>query len=108
MEGANLSGARMEGANLREARMEGAKFRSADLKSVALNETFADPSVRATDLRSDQVSQEMLNNLFGDTATQLPDGLSMPDHWDEETIESWKIDLKFEAWLEQRRASRTS
>ena len=103
-----LNQARMEGAYLSEARMEGAKFHSADLKSAALSETFADASVRAADLRSDQVSQEMLNNLFGDTATQLPDGLSMPDHWDDEAIEAWKTDPKFEAWLEQRRASRTS
>ena len=79
-----------------------------EITDITQAKEVADASVRAANLRSDQVSQEMLNNLLGDTATQLPDGLSMPDHWDDETIESWEPDPKFEAWLKQRRASRTS
>ena len=83
--------------------MEGAKFHSADLISAALTNTFADTSVRAADLRSDSVTQEILNNVFGDAATKIPDGLTRPNHWDTETIRLWADDPKFEAWLQSRK-----
>ncbi|MEL7000516.1 MAG: hypothetical protein AAFP68_19875, partial [Pseudomonadota bacterium] len=72
---------------------------SADLRSAALTDTFADTSVRAADLRSDSVTQEILNKLFGDCATILPEGLKRPDHWDTETIDRLDEDPKFQAWL---------
>ncbi|MEL7469289.1 MAG: pentapeptide repeat-containing protein, partial [Pseudomonadota bacterium] len=100
LEGAYLSQARLEGAYLGEARLEGAKLHSADLKSAALSETFADALVRAADLRSESVTQPILNNLFGDCATILPEGLKMPDHWDTKTIRSWEDERKFQAWLD--------
>jgi uncharacterized protein YjbI with pentapeptide repeats len=96
----------MAGADLREARMERAKFHSADLTSAALTNTFADTSVRAADLRSDSVTQEILNNVFGDAATKIPDGLTRPNHWDTETIRLWADDPKFEAWMADRKANR--
>ena len=107
MEGANLRGAQMEGADLRGARMARVNFRSADLKSVALNKTFADISVRAADLRSDHVTQQVLNNVFGDIATKILDGLVKPLHWDDETLENRRDgDPKFEAWLSERQAAK--
>ena len=96
----------MEGADLSWARMEGAKFHSADLISAALTNTFADTSVRAADLRSDSVTQEILNNVFGDAATKIPDGLTRPNHWDTETIAPLDNDPKFEAWMADRKANR--
>ena len=108
MEGAYLIEARMERAELKRAQMEGANLHSADLKSAALTETFADTSVRAADLRSDSVTQEILNNVFGDTTTKIPDRLHRPDHWDDQTMKIWEEDPKFDAWLESRRKAKSA
>ncbi|MEM9063430.1 MAG: hypothetical protein AAGD13_23465, partial [Pseudomonadota bacterium] len=54
----------------------------------------------AADLRSDSVTQEILNNVFGDCATKFPDGLKFPDHWDTQTKEWHEPDPKFQAWLD--------
>ena len=105
MHGANLRWARLERADLWEAQMAGATFHSADLNSVALTVTFKDTSVRAADLRSDDVTQQVLNNVFGDVATKVPDGLVVPDHWDDKTIKWFENDTKFEEWLRERQAT---
>lgn len=58
-------------------------------------------------MRSDAVTQQMLNNVFGDVSTIIPDGLVMPDHWDDETLENpWDDDPKFEAWLRERQTAK--
>ncbi len=66
--GANLEGAKLEGANLVGAKLEGAKLEGAKLEGADLRE-----AVGLTDLK--------LLHASGDALTQLPDGITRPEHW---------------------------
>jgi uncharacterized protein YjbI with pentapeptide repeats len=90
MQGANLMWARMQGAGLSEARMQGAEFSGAGLDGAIL---------RGANLRSESLTQDQINAAFGDSAAILPDGIVMPDHWDDETIGPDDPDPKYNAWL---------
>ena len=47
------------------------------------------------------LTQDHVNAAFGDSATILPSGITMPDHWDHETIDPLlHIDEKYDAWLD--------
>jgi len=67
-----LIGSRFEGANL------GGSLRFANAKHF---------------------TQDHVNAAYADSATILPDGITMPDHWDTETIEPWDDDSKYHFWL---------
>ena len=45
------------------------------------------------------LTQDHINAVFGDGATILPDGITMPDHWDTETIKFRKFDPNYQTWL---------
>jgi hypothetical protein len=45
------------------------------------------------------LTQDHVNAAFGDSATILPNGIVMPDHWDDETIGRTDEDEKYQAWL---------
>jgi len=109
---AHLEWARLEGARLESARLYGATLRWATVEGADLNDTnfkkadlgwwrCARASVRSADFTDALVTtQDDFNSAFGDSATILPEGISMPDHWDNETIESLEEDKKYQAWLD--------
>jgi uncharacterized protein YjbI with pentapeptide repeats len=101
LEGADLREAWLEGADLREARLEGAMLQSANLKSADLTDwTCNRASLRSADLTdAKHLTQDQINAAFGDSAAILPDGIVMPDHWDDETIGPDDPDPKYQAWL---------
>jgi uncharacterized protein YjbI with pentapeptide repeats len=65
---ANLEEANLAEANLQHAYLEGAKLEGANLKGADLRE-----AVGLTDLQ--------LMHASGDASTQLPDGITRPEHW---------------------------
>ena len=109
--GADLMGASLEGADLREARLEGAKLGWAQLKRADLREarlegaSLMQTQLEGANLRSadftdaKHLTQDHVNAAYGDIATILPDGIVMPDHWDNETIRPSEDDKKYQAWL---------
>ena len=46
------------------------------------------------------MTQDHVNAAFGDSGTKLPEGIVMPDHWDDETIGPGRSDPKYQAWLD--------
>jgi len=108
MEGANLTNATMEGADLGNATMEGADLRNATFKSAKLalcnidsvNASFADFTA------SEGLTPEQLDRCFGCAGTQLPDGLSPPDHWHPTELDGWEgSDEAYKEWLADRKAN---
>jgi hypothetical protein len=101
LEGAALAKARLEGANLWGARRERADLGGANLKAPDLsNWTCARTLLRSGDFtETKHLAQEHVNAAFDDSATLLPPGIAMPDHWDDDTIESYEPDPKYQAWL---------
>lgn len=93
MEGADLRGARMEGAFLRRARMEGADLTGARMEGAFLTgarmeeiTSLSDASFRQTalkdvDLTQVPITQEHVNESFGDASVTLPEGVIAPRHW---------------------------
>ncbi len=71
-------------------------LKSANLKGW----TCVRANLRAADLTdAKHLTQDHVNAAFGDSATILPRGIVMPDHWDHETIEPGRPDEKYQAWL---------
>jgi uncharacterized protein YjbI with pentapeptide repeats len=66
--GAALNHARLEGATLVKARLEGASLAEASLEGVDLS-------------RCKGITQAQIDEAFGDERTELPEGLTMPEHW---------------------------
>jgi hypothetical protein len=66
---ANLQKARLQGADLSEANLQGANLRGANLQGADLRVT--DPN---------NLSQEQINEAYGDENTKLPDHLQRPTH----------------------------
>ncbi|MEM7059599.1 MAG: pentapeptide repeat-containing protein [Pseudomonadota bacterium] len=101
MERADFSGARMEGAHLDAALMEDAnlflaRFQFADLRDWNIARTY----LRYADFSDAMnLSQDAVNSAFGDVETKLPEGITLPDHWDEEVLLDGP-DKKYEAWLD--------
>lgn len=69
LRGAYLIGANLRGADLRLADVIGADLRGADLSGADLSETIF-------------LLQAQLDSARGDRATQLPESLEHPAHWD--------------------------
>jgi uncharacterized protein YjbI with pentapeptide repeats len=90
--GAHLGGARLERADLGQARLEGADFRLARLEGANLGGAdFVDAK---------NMTQDHVNAAWGDSGTILPEGIAMPDHWDDDTIGLYNPDPKYKAWLD--------
>jgi hypothetical protein len=61
----------------------------------------ASTSLRSVDFTdAKHLTQEHVNAAYGDSATILPPGIIMPDHWDAETIEPYAPDPKYQVWLD--------
>ena len=74
-----------------------ASVKFADLRDVRAHVQ----SLRSADFTdAKHLTQDHVNAAFGDIATILPDGIAMPDHWDDETLERYAEDPKYKAWLD--------
>ena len=78
---ANLREADLSGAYLREAELSMADLRGATLAEANLNGTLLD---RANLTQVTGLTQEQINEAWGDKDTELPEGLQRPAHWLEE------------------------
>lgn len=102
LEGANLSAARLEGANLSNARLEGANLSGARLKSADLARCiFARMRARSADFTdANDMTQDQVNALFGDTETKIPPYLSRTTLLNNEPLEKpWAGDPAYQEWL---------
>ncbi|MEO1331502.1 MAG: pentapeptide repeat-containing protein, partial [Pseudomonadota bacterium] len=86
---ANLRGANLWKADLGEADLRGADLEGANLRGAAVESVWATgannqlrPPVAQTDLRAQRLSQGQLDQMHGDSATQIPDHLVRPAHWE--------------------------
>ncbi len=77
----NLCEADLSGAYLREAELSMADLRGATLADADLNGTLLD---RANLTKVTGLTQEQINEAWGDKDTELPEGLQRPAHWLEE------------------------
>jgi len=111
MEGANLTSANIAGARVTEAWLQGAvlsgtNMEGADLRGARIEMTLVnEPIMRRANLRSARfngalhLNQACFYTAFGDAATKLPDGIAMPDHWDDKRDPGYP-DRKYDAWLD--------
>ena len=92
LRGANLVWADLSGANLVWADLSGANLFQADLRGADLLEAdLIGANLRAADLRGARfLTQGQINNTTGDKDTKLPEGLTMPQRWLEDSGDSTK------------------
>lgn len=99
--GAQLQGADLSNANLEEAQLHDADFTSADLRGWTIRGAIL-RGANLTEARH-SMTQELLDLAFGDSATQLPEGLVAPCHWDEEALTPLAAieygDRAYKAWI---------
>jgi len=88
LDGAYLIGANLRGANLRGANLRGANLRGANLIRAGLDEIYLNgadlrgANLRGADLRqANNLTQEQVDAALGNSATQLPENLHMPEKW---------------------------
>ena len=78
LEGSDLHSTHLQGANLHDAHFEDAEFTNADLKDAKLPGTH----LEGADLRHAQnLTQQQINQAFGDRTTKLPRGIQRPELW---------------------------
>ena len=89
-----LLGAQLQGANLRGAELQGADLRGAEFSDTT---DFSPAALRGAGLKSVdlsmlKLSQDRVNQSFGDSDVTLPEGIERPAHWREEGVPplSWK------------------
>ena len=85
---ADLRGANAEHANFASATLAGAVFMRTDLEDAAFEQAKAfsivekDGTTKACDFsQAKYLTQEMIDEMVGDTHTILPDGFERPAHW---------------------------
>jgi uncharacterized protein YjbI with pentapeptide repeats len=78
---ANLTGADLIGASLGGANLIGADLSDANLTSADLRPSWTTPGV---DPKEVMVTQEQVNQAWGDESTELPDDLELPESWSNE------------------------
>lgn len=90
LKGAYLVGAKIEAANFRKARMEAANLAktriisSTNLGSAVVNGA----ALWSKDYSKASLSQEQIDQMFGDGSVTLPEGLTRPAHWPDRVL-SW-------------------
>src|SRR5215211_1061407 len=67
----------LRGANLEEANLQRADLRDANLRGANLFEAH----LEGADLRAVMLTQDQINDAFGDVTTKLPDHLQPPAQW---------------------------
>lgn len=83
---AKIESTNLVGTNLKGARLDGASFVGSNLQSANMEETF----IERTDFTGVKgLTQEQLNEAFGDAYTILPDKLTRPARW----LESYEGDI---------------
>ena len=101
LEGANLEGAELTEANLEGVRLEGAYLGGASLKSAKLASSttdFADASF-ADFIDVTGMTQSMVDAMFGNAATTLPEGLVRPAQWPTESLNWRESRARYCAWI---------
>jgi uncharacterized protein YjbI with pentapeptide repeats len=88
LEGAHLADAHLEGAHLTDAHLEGAHLFGAHLENADLTGAHLEDArlfgahLEGADLTdATGLAQDQIDEACGDAATQLPKGLSRPEHW---------------------------
>lgn len=108
IQGADLRGAEIQGAYLDGANMQGADIGLATLQSARLELVQID-SVNASlsDFTcTEHFEQKSLDRFFGCEGTNLPEGLSCPDHWHPTPLYDWEEQkAAYEKWIANRRAA---
>ena len=112
LEGAQLGGAIMVGTDLRGANIDHASFlmsqiEFADLSFAnAISTDFESCACSGARCRSTKfinarnVTQDQLNSMFGDCATELPSELNHPDHWSKKILENAaELDPEYDDWI---------
>jgi uncharacterized protein YjbI with pentapeptide repeats len=99
LQGADLRGAQIQEANLSWTEMQGALLTGSEEEPSSLQSTSfkgSDTSLLAIKhvnfSGAKDISQQQINQMFGDTTVIIPDGLHRPCHWA-------KQDLEFEDWV---------
>ncbi|MEM1315185.1 MAG: pentapeptide repeat-containing protein, partial [Pseudomonadota bacterium] len=116
MEGADLRGARMEGADLSEARMEGANLRGAVFDYSLMwyaaatsarisGATFVGAGLMRADVADPldldpAAFADALSAAFGDGSVALPDGVTRPDHWPDDSLTEAAFLSRWRGWRE--------
>ena len=90
----------MEGADLWKAQMEGSK-----LWQVQMNASTGLPgavlrgaSVKYVDYTAIPVSQEQIDQMFGDGSVKLPEDLRRPAHWPKAVLDWGAFDQEWRKW----------
>ncbi|MEM9550983.1 MAG: pentapeptide repeat-containing protein, partial [Pseudomonadota bacterium] len=95
LQGANLAGAQLQGANLAGAQLQGARLFMAQLQGANLAGAQLDPAtdlraatlrgaaLRSVDFTNVTLSDDQINQVFGDGSVVLPGGVTPDDreHW---------------------------
>ena len=99
---ANLQGAILSGANLQQAELYGANWQGAVLIGANLQRTY----LRGVDLhwaklaKAEILTQNQINDAFGDAATTLPAGLNRPAHWPDWELDILEHNREWKKWQE--------
>ena len=96
----NLSQSRLEGSFLMNTQLVGANLIAADLTlsdlhMANLERAFLDQAnlVGADMIEAKNLTQEQINEAFGDGGTKLPGGLTAPQHWPQRALDISLIDM---------------
>ena len=96
----NLSQSRLEGSLLINTQLVGANLIAADLTlsdlhMANLERAFLDQAnlVGADMIGAKNLTQEQINEAFGDGGTKLPGGLTAPQHWPQRALDISLIDM---------------
>ena len=120
MENADLWGANMQNANLWDAHMENTDRRDANLQNATLENAnlqnahlrdvnmqnannltdafLRGASVRLFDFTDLPISQDQIDEMFGDGSVTLPDSITWPSHWPKEELSDDEFHTKWEEW----------
>ena len=100
MQNADLRDANLQDADFRDANMQGADLRDVNLQG-AKNLTDAllrCASVRVFDFTDLPISQDQIDEMFGDGSVTLPDTITWPSHWPKEELSDDEFHTKWEEW----------
>ena len=100
MENANLWDANMENTDLRDANLQNAHLRDVNMQNAKnLTDAFLrGASVRLFDFTDLPISQDQIDEMFGDGSVTLPDSITWPSHWPKEELSDDEFHTKWEEW----------
>ena len=110
MQYANLRNVNMQNAHLRDANLQNADLRDANLQNAHLRDVnmqnaknltdafLRGASVRLFDFTDLPISQDQIDEMFGDGSVTLPDSITWPSHWPKEELSDDEFHTKWEEW----------